>query len=888
MNHQSRRLNGRGGPHLFFVILFTLLTGCASGGPTQQPQASEPVRPEVQSVQEKSITGIQTVDDERGVQVKIAGTGQLAYMSVKQPHPLAVVLYFKDTPLADAAPRKASGSGVVSGVNAAEIAEGGQSRIEIMLNEDVAYSVDQEDGGLCVSFQNPLLSETAAAPSQVTETPLPDVMSPVAATSIPASPIAKNFSSVSAGSEGKSAVVTVAADGEIHNFKSFTLKNPPRIVFELFDLKSPFKGEQIIPVGSPWVKNVRHYAYPEKIRVVIDTTAPNLGRFNAQPVKNGLFIRIGEEKGRLPEYGAATGAVSAKETAVRPAKFASAAKPAWVNRIDFASEAEGKSTILVGTTEPVDYTMKRVGDRRLQLILNNTRLPDYRERPLITTRFQSAVNQIIPVGKSGKSESAHFNIELREAVPYFVEQQDRLLLVHFEAATAPPEPINEKLPGEWDSAAAPAEKPKFVISDETLAEKETEQPTIFGGKNFTGEKIALDFYETDIKNVFRILKEVSGKNFAIDKDVSGKVTLSFEKPVPWDQVMDLILKMNQLGQVVDGDIVRIATLATLKKEEDERHAALTAQQKAAEQEIALEPLITEYISVNYANAKEEVLPHLQKLMTEGRGNVTVDDRSNQIIMTDTAAKLAQAKAMVRQLDNVTPQVIIEARIVEVNSSFLNELGILWRAKADEVQKDSLGGVIDWDVAMNLPTATAGGIGFSFERIAGTPLILDAKLTAIETNGQGKIISAPKIVTLDNKKAKIKQGVEVGYLERDDSGGSSVKFKNVDLLLEVTPHVTPDKRVAMTIFITKNDIKEYIGDVPTLSTNEAETELLVNDGDTIVIGGILKQSESYGTTEFPGLGSIPILEFLFKNKRSTAQTNELLIFITPQIVQLAQR
>jgi type IV pilus assembly protein PilQ len=196
-------------------------------------------------------------------------------------------------------------------------------------------------------------------------------------------------------------------------------------------------------------------------------------------------------------------------------------------------------------------------------------------------------------------------------------------------------------------------------------------------KKYSGEKIALDFYQTDIKNVFRILREVSGKNFAIDQDVSGKVTLTLDKPVPWDQVMDLVLKMNQLGMIVEGDIVRIATLSTLKKENDLRKAQIAALQKEKEQIKALEPLETRYIPISYSDAASEVLPHIQNIITKGRGSVSVDGKNNQIIITDTAKIIAQAEEITRQIDKVTSQVIIEARIVEVSQSYSKELGFSW-------------------------------------------------------------------------------------------------------------------------------------------------------------------------------------------------------------------
>jgi type IV pilus assembly protein PilQ len=866
------------------------LGGCASTVPQNQTQIAPAVSVLAASA-EKSITGIKIAEDAESVHVLVTGSSTLTYTSVKQPLPLGVVLYFKETRLASGVVTPLQENEVISSIEASELTTNGlMSRVEIVLKEDAPYTITQEDSGLKVFFPKSAVSGKTLGHYQK-----PEGTSHSAGATVAMGPDAKKMHAVSATMAGQSTLITVTADGAIRNYKSFTLENPPRIVFELFGLESPFTGEQDLPVKSSWVKKVRHYASQEKLRVVIDTTEGNLARFSAWPSETGLLIRVGEENQRFPFDKAGSKMLVSENRGESPLRAATN-KPGWVNRIDFSSEESGKSTILIGTTEPAEYTMKKAGERLLHLTLKNTRLPDYRERPLITNRFQSAVDQITPTRKPGQPENTLFAVELRESVPYFVEQQDRLLQVHFDASSVPPQPMALKaLPVGKEGMAPPEGVNKLVsankkaenIQAESLLQSGKEMPAS-SGKKYGGEKIALDFYETDIKNVFRILKEVSGKNFAIDNDVSGKVTLSFETPVPWDQVLDLILKMNQLGKVEDGNIIRIGTTATLKKEEDDRQAAFAALQKAQEQAVALEPLVTEYISVSYAKAKEEVLPHLEKLITKERGNVTVDDRGNQIIFTDVAAKVQQAIALVKQLDAVTPQVIIEARVVEVTSNFSSELGIVWGSKQGPVQNNILGGSYNWDVAMNFPSASTSSIGFDFTRIAGTPLELNARLNAIETRGKAKIISAPKIVTLDNKKAKIKQGLEIAYLERDDAGGSSIKFKNVDLLLEVTPHVTPDKRVSMSIYITKNDVQDTVNGVPVLGTNEAETELLVNDGDTIVIGGILKRTKTSGSSDFPGLSEVPGLGWLFRNKTSDDNTGELLIFITPQIVQLAQR
>ena len=366
----------------------------------------------------------------------------------------------------------------------------------------------------------------------------------------------------------------------------------------------------------------------------------------------------------------------------------------------------------------------------------------------------------------------------------------------------------------------------------------------------------------------------------------------------------------------EGNIIRIATLATLKNEEGNRQARLVAMQKAKEQEKALENLITEYIAVNYSNAKNEILPHLEKIKTKDRGTISVDERTNQIIMTDVAEKIEQAKEIVRKLDNVTPQVIIEARIVEARTDFSREIGSQWGlgggvqssglldvegltpdvtnsldsrvGVGPERGLNSIGGTYGYNMAMNLPVANAGSIGFNFVRIAGTPLLLNAKLMAMESQGEGKLISAPKIVTLDNKKATIKQGLRYPYNKLDESGNTVTAFEDIDLVLEVTPHVTLDHRISMNINITKSDLGNIINNQQSFTTKEAQTELLVNDGDTVVIGGIIKTTKRDSETGIPGLSKIPIIGWLFKSKTKSDDKEELLIFITPRIVQLEQR
>ncbi|MBW2603947.1 MAG: type IV pilus secretin PilQ [Deltaproteobacteria bacterium] len=557
-------------------------------------------------------------------------------------------------------------------------------------------------------------------------------------------------------------------------------------------------------------------------------------------------------------------------------------KPAWVNRIDFSSEKDGKSIIIIGTTTPAKYDLKKINEKKLLLHLYYSKLPDYRKRPLITTRFESAVDRIIPFQTSAMKDKSGFIIELRETVPYFIEQTDNLLSLHFEASSISPKPLDQaKLP------------PWRKVITQTVLQTDPTEPETPAKKNFktkmgkySGEKIALNFFETDIKNVFRILMDVSGKNFAIDKDVSGKVTLSFDKPVPWDQVLDLVLKMNRLGMTFEGDIIRIATLKSLREEEEERQEMLAAAQKAKEQKKALSPLITEYIPVSYANAKDDVLPHI--VPTEGRGSITVDGRNNQIIITDIAEKVKKAKETIKNIDKVTPQVMIEARIVEATDTFTREIGTSWSISGTRTD-GSLGGLLGFDMsATNPPTTSLGAIGLTFSRLIGNTFrVVDARLAASESEGNVKIISAPKILTLDNKPAKIKQGLAYPYNKLDADGNTTTEFKDIALELEVTPHITPDQRVTMKIVIKNNEIGAVINNQISFTTKEATTELLVDDGDTIVIGGIRKTRKDIGEEGLPYLRKIPVLGWLFKTKKDEDTGEELLIFITPRVVQLAQ-
>jgi type IV pilus assembly protein PilQ len=608
-----------------------------------------------------------------------------------------------------------------------------------------------------------------------------------------------------------------------------------------------------------------------------------------------------------PRHNSSSAAPAASSQSRQQAGNESSGEPAIVKRVDFSAHVDGKSSVVVETGHPVRYQLKKAAPRVLQLELENTYLPDHHQhRPMITTRFDSAVDRITPSRASTGKNRTHILIELREAVPYRPVQSGKVLKIHFEPSSIAPRPFEAANLPPWQQVLQEAERPsrdmKAEMAEQARAAEEAEDAyaDLLGEKEeYTGQKIALDFFETNIKNVFRILQQVSGKNFAIDPNVSGTVTLSFQKPVPWDQVLDLVLQMNQLGKVEKGNIIRIATKHTLREEEGARRQRIEAYKKRQEQQKQLEPMVTEYIPVSYANAGNEVLPHVKEVLSKERGNVTVDSRNNQLIITDTRKKIRKAKEIIARIDKVTPQVIIEARIVEANDNFSRKVGVTWSAASENVYRSDLGGNYSYNSVINTPFiggATEGGtenpsvFDFSFERLPsmGTPFLLDATLRAMETDQVLKIISTPKIVTLDNKEATITQGIEWPYQSVEDDEVQT-EFKKINLTLKVTPHITPDNRVSLEINLQKDDIQEITASgEPAISTNEAQTELLIDNGQTIVIGGIVKRTENDAEAGLPILRDIPGIGWLFSAKQNEVAKRELLIFMTPNIVQLEQR
>lgn len=404
-------------------------------------------------------------------------------------------------------------------------------------------------------------------------------------------------------------------------------------------------------------------------------------------------------------------------------------------------------------------------------------------------------------------------------------------------------------------------------------------------KKYTGKKISIDLQDADIEHVLRLITSVTDYNLIIDDDVTGKISLRLFN-IPWDQALDLVLLQKNLGMVVRGNIMRIATQEKLQAEREALRRAREEAQKAKESMKKLEPLVREYIQINYTTAAE-IEPKIKSFLSE-RGKVTSDSRTNQLIIEDTASNIQQIKAVIEKLDRPEKQVLIEARIVYATDEFKRALGVKWGAQnpGENFGQNNAYykqyGVTTLNYPANAPASTITFTG-ELAKIAGKDLFtLDAELKLAETQNLAKTISSPRIVTLNNQAAEITQGTKIAVTAESESGGTTVEYKDAILKLSVTPQITPDNKIVLSLDIS--DDTPVPGGGGDIETKTAKTKLIVNDGETIVIGGVRKISTTEAQDRVPGLHKIPLLGWLFKNDYKAVTKQELLIFIRPKILE----
>jgi type IV pilus assembly protein PilQ len=424
---------------------------------------------------------------------------------------------------------------------------------------------------------------------------------------------------------------------------------------------------------------------------------------------------------------------------------------------------------------------------------------------------------------------------------------------------------------------------------------------------YTGEKLSLNFQNIEVRAVLQLLADFTGLNLVTSDTVTGNLTLRL-KNVPWDQAMDIILKTKGLGMRQNGNVLMVAPAAEI--------AAREKQELEAKNQLEqLEPLYTEIIEIKFAKAAE-----LETLLTStgstsaagtgsnrgrgflsSRGTITIDDRTNSLLIRDTAENLVDIRQVIEELDKPVRQVLIESRIVIANNDFNKALGVRFGASTQNdsklgqaVASGSLNGTtqiingetleqvdrLNVDLPVNNPSGT---IGLALSKLP-LGMLLELELSAMQAEGQGEIISSPRVITSNQKQATIQQGTEIPYQEASSSGATSVSFKEAVLELDVTPQITPDDRIVMDLVVSQDQVGSIFNGVPSIDTRSVETQVLVDNGETVVLGGIYEQTKTDSVERVPFFGDLPYVGFLFKNTAKTDQKRELLVFVTPKIVK----
>lgn len=528
----------------------------------------------------------------------------------------------------------------------------------------------------------------------------------------------------------------------------------------------------------------------------------------------------------------------------------------------------GRTEIKISSDAPFTYNLFKVSDPYQVVVeLQNTGLGEFRDK---ITFDRAGVSEIIPIIDESSANSSKLKIAFTAPVDVEPSYKDRTLILAF---------MNPER--ETGNAAG---------TDETPRVSQPAENKLFGSKEYVGEKINIDFQDAELSHVFRLIADISGYNFVVSPDVKGKFSMKL-LDVPWDQALDVILRNYGLSKTMEGNIIRIAPTSVIAKEEEEIAQAKESQEKSGN-------LITRIYSVNYANV-EDIKKSIEtaKILTK-RGFISADTRTSSVIIKDVEKMHTEYENLIRSLDVPTPQVSIDARIVEVNSNYSKELGIQWGALVKPTPQTIIGGTTltgkngffsGNPLLVNLPAAVSqgsgGSIGIGYIG-AGVLRALDIQLSALEAAGKGKIISNPRVMTMDHQKAKILQGKKIPY-ETFSQEGTQTAFVDAAIELTVTPHITPEGTILMNIETKKNEAdfsQRSFNGVPTININEVTTQVLIVDGDTLALAGIYKTTSSKDTSGVPGLSKIFGLGWLFKTEKDVDDSTELMVFITPRIVK----
>ena len=707
---------------------------------------------------------------------------------------------------------------------------------------------------------------------------------------------------------------SIVTDTDNPVFNTYTLGAPERLVVDVINTTPAF-SERSFSINSGF-SDVRIGLYADKTRFVFDALNKKLPQANVYVDGTEVVVDWSNTASQVSEQA------SARFVSLQKSPVMQSGAPAVVSEINF--DLQGTESVLKvvfdGAIEKLKLIQPQSKDGILRFGVVNASVPRSLRRVIDASVFPSSVLQITPYSSIINGErNVMFAAKLKGDVEHTLSLNGGTLEFRCQNASfADPGALDSKVVVDFEPksdlpVAASSQINQTIMQDvsspsssdygvsrsddatvsevlESLSEQDAYDEE--AEKIYTGEPVTLVFDDADIRKVMRLIGEISDLNLIVSEDVKGNISLRLQD-VPWDQALDLILEIQELGMIQKGNVVRILPL---KKIQDMKTERLRAKQEVER----LEDTVTEVFGINYKDAEsfEDVIEDI----LSNQGEVQVIEGSKKIMVNDIPAKLDEVREILAVLDEPLKQVMIEARIVEANTSDGLDLGINW---GFSYQNDELGGLstptggvgienldtvgIGLGGAFLLPsTIGTSGIGgeFTFGRLGFDDKVLNLRIAALEAAGQGRVVSAPKVLTLDGETATIEQGTSIPYQSTSDAG-TTTEFEDATLSLEVTPEVNPDDTIILEITASNSTIGSTVatgaGSAPSIDTKEAETKLLLKNGETTVIGGIYVENELRNETGTPVLKDIPFLGHLFKSRSKSNTRSELLIFITPRIV-----
>jgi type IV pilus assembly protein PilQ len=841
--------------------------------------------------------------EDQGGKLIIHATAAPEFTVFKLSGPPRVIIDLNGADVSAAAKQVEVHRGGIAGWSAAQFDEGQTrvGRIVVALEADAKYDVSPSGNDLVLTVGEPAAAPRVSAAAPRASSLGPQADANVVTTREDAQSVTKpahRLAGVTAAETNGAATIRVAADGEIASYTLTELKNPGRLALDLHGVSGRAAKA---PSAGP-VKGVRVAKHDDGMRVVVDADGAKMPKYDVVRRANGIEIRVGEEKiaaapkpAAEPEAKVATARSEAR--GLRPEASKAQPIPALIpiRAIDLRT-VDGRTEVLVALEDAVRFEISRPDATTTMLTLHGASLPDRLEHNLDTSSLHGPVSMLASYRVPAVAGDVKVVATVAKGTPDEMTAQKGTLIWKFGGSATVVQ----------QSSTTPAPRAAAMASEARAGA--AGQPNVYDTSQYTGRKVDFNVKDIDIKNLLGAIADISKKNIIVADDVKGTVTIKLRN-VPWDQALDIILKSKGLGREEVGNIIRVAPIDTLRNEQ--RLAA-----EAYKNRQATEPLKVRLIPVNYAKANE-LQPQIKDALTD-RGTVSVDTRTNTLIVKDVQEALLRAEGIVRNLDTQTPEVLIEARIVEAATSFARSAGIQWGGNvimaptfgnptglifpnllavagaADDSAAPTSGlqGVTTTNFAVNMPAPiglnNGAGVGFVFGS-AGGAANLNLRLSAYENSGTIKTISSPRVVTVDNVDASISQGVSIPF-SQTSAAGVSTTFVEARLELRVTPHVTQEGSIQMKINATNNQPNPGLtgsNGQPAITRREAKTDVLVRDGETTVIGGIYTRRNSEAWNEVPVLSKIPILGWLFKKKAVQDDRTELLIFVTPRIVNRSQ-